>query len=77
MTQNKEEEERRKNKMKEKERAEELGSCLDVSNETSNLGRLELDCQLDEQKVEGQQSKIQDDDTKDTEYDGQDRRQAC
>ena len=76
MTQYKEEEERRKNKMKEKERQRNWDPAWGNQMRIQILGDSNLIVKLDERKVEDQLSKIQDDDTKDTGYDGQDRHQA-
>ena len=47
-----------------------MGSRLGQSNENSDHGRLESDCDLDELHVEDQQSKVQDDGAKDAEHAG-------
>ena len=58
--QNKEEEERKKNKMKERGEAEDLGSRLGQSHENSDFGRPKSDGELDEWEMDDQQSKVQD-----------------
>ena len=55
----------------EKIEAESLGCRLRQSNENSDFGRLKSDCELDEWEMDDQQSKNQDESTKDAEHAGQ------
>ena len=60
-------------KMKEREKLRIWESARGNQIRISDLGRLELDCQLDEWKMEDEQSKVQKDGAKDEEHAGQNR----
>ena len=71
-TQNKDEEGRKKNEMKERERQRIWDLAWGNQTRIQILGDSKSDCALDEREIEEQQSKILDDGARDAEHDRQD-----